>query len=68
MGEWVIHIEGHGIHDNGRSDDVDAQLVEFVKKLRETHDIKSATLTIGSAREVILHGDETLLGHRIKGF
>ena len=23
MGNWAIHIEGHGIHDNGKDEDAD---------------------------------------------
>lgn len=66
MGDWTIHIEGHGIHDNGRADDADELLKEFVRKLEEQHEVYSATLTVGSARHIIRHGDEVLLGRRLQ--
>jgi hypothetical protein len=52
MGSWVIHIEGHGIHDNGRPDDADALLMEFVRQLRQYHDVNAATFTVGGTRDI----------------
>lgn len=59
MGHWSIHIEGTGIHDNGKPGDVDALLREFVNRLaiagQMTH---SATLTLGSTRECFNPGEK----------
>lgn len=52
MGQWSIHIEGHGIHDNGRDDDADAMLERFCAELAAHHQVRSATFTVGSAREL----------------
>lgn len=57
MGQYAIHIEGHGIHDNGRPDDADAMLREFVEKLGEAgHSIASATFTVGATKELVHPG------------
>jgi hypothetical protein len=53
MGHWAIHIEGGGIHDNGRPDDVDAMLKNFVEDLATHHSVESATLTVGQTRELV---------------
>jgi hypothetical protein len=53
MGQWSMHIEGHGIHDNGRPDDADAMLKEFVERLGEHHSVGSATFTVGATRELV---------------
>lgn len=53
MGNWVIHIEGHGIHDNARSDDADALLMDFVRQLRQHHDVSAATFTVGGIRDML---------------
>lgn len=59
MGNYVIHIEGAGIHDNGREDDADAMLKTFAGQLAAAgHQVHSATFTTGSARE-LLNPDET---------
>jgi hypothetical protein len=59
MGHWSIHVEGHGIHDNGRPDDADARLKEFAEQLAaDGHQVDSATITVGSTRELI-NGDDT---------
>jgi hypothetical protein len=53
MGTWVMHIEGHGIHDNGREDDADAMLKEFASKLAVVgHEIRVVTFTLGTTREL----------------
>ncbi len=53
MGHWSIHIEGTGIHDNGRGDDADAMLREFVDRLAIAGQcVRSATITVGSSREL----------------
>lgn len=68
MGEWQIHIEGHGLHDNGREDDADARLRQFVDQLRaDGHQINSATLVIGAHRMALSdpeNGGKTILGYR----
>ena len=35
MGYWKMTIDGHGIHDNGKEDDADAMLQDFLDKLSE---------------------------------
>jgi hypothetical protein len=52
MGQWSMHIEGHGIHDNGRDDDADAMLKEFVARLGQYHEISAATFTVGGIRDM----------------
>jgi hypothetical protein len=53
MGQWAIHIEGSGIHDNGKDADADAMLREFVDRLAVAGQrVQSATLTVGSTREL----------------
>jgi hypothetical protein len=53
MGQWVMHIEGHGIHDNGRPDDAEAMLKEFVEKLGQHHSVGAVTFTVGATRELV---------------
>ena len=53
MGQWVMHIEGHGIHDNGRPDDADAMLREFVEKLGQHHSLGVVTFTVGATKELV---------------
>jgi hypothetical protein len=62
MGEWAITIHGAGIHDNGREDDADAILRRFVDELRKSQLVRSAVLTVGSAREVHQVDGEAVLG------
>jgi hypothetical protein len=53
MGSWSLHVEGHGIHDNGREDDADSRLVEFVRQLqRDGHVVTHASMTIGAGRSI----------------
>jgi hypothetical protein len=60
MGNWAIHVEGHGIHDNKIENDADTLLADFVKKLRDAgHVVSSASFHAGSGKR--LHapaGDE----------
>lgn len=64
MGQWVMHIEGHGIHDNGRPDDADAMLREFVGKLREAgHQLGGVSLTVGATKTLTTTGSVTELTH-----
>ena len=59
MGHWSMHIEGGGLHDNGRDDDADAMLRVFAGKLADAgHQVHSATITVGATRE-LLNADET---------
>jgi hypothetical protein len=53
MGNWSLHIEGAGIHDNGRPDDADAMLKSFAEDLAKHHQVHSATFTVGSTRELV---------------
>jgi len=54
-----MHIEGGGLHDNGRDDDADAMLRVFAGKLADAgHQVHSATITSGHAKE-LLNADET---------
>lgn len=52
MGHWSMHIEGAGIHDNGRDDDAEVLLKGFAAKLAEHHSLHSVTFTVGSTREL----------------
>lgn len=51
MGTWIIHIEGHGIHDNGVGNDADNLSKQFVEKLREVgHEAKGTFTLTGQTR------------------
>jgi hypothetical protein len=53
MGNWSIHIEGTGVHDNERPDDADILLREFVNVLAmRGQSVQLATITVGSTREL----------------
>lgn len=52
MGHWAIHIEGAGIHDNGRPDDADAMLKDFTENLAKHHNVTSSTFTVAT-RELV---------------
>ena len=48
MGNWSMHIEGHGIHDNGKDEDADTMLRKFVDSLAVAgQSVHSATITVG---------------------
>jgi hypothetical protein len=53
VGHWSMHIEGAGIHDNGRDDDAEALLREFAGKLAQHHSLHSVTFTVGTSRELV---------------
>ncbi len=53
MGQWSMHIEGGGIHDNGRPDDADAMLKGFVEELAKYHSVNAVTFTVGQTRELV---------------
>ena len=53
MGHWSIHIEGSGIHDNGRDDDAEAMLKAFVHDLAAKHSVQLVTFTVGTSRELL---------------
>jgi hypothetical protein len=51
MGNWSMHIEGHGIHDNGQEEDADSMLRDFAGQLRiKGHAVHSATITTGATK------------------
>lgn len=51
MGNWVMHVEGHGIHDNGREDDADSMLKEFAGSLRAAgHEVHAVSFATGTVR------------------
>lgn len=54
MGSWAITIHGHGIHDNGRPDDADVLLKQFIDdmKVKGGHVISSVRFTVGADREL----------------
>lgn len=52
MGQWVMHIEGHGIHDNGRPEDAEAMLKVFVDELVKHHEVYNASFAVGTISEV----------------
>jgi hypothetical protein len=59
MGHWAMHIEGGGLHDNGRDDDAEAMLRVFAGKLADAgHEVDLATITVGHSRE-LLNADDT---------
>lgn len=52
MGSWSLSIHGHGIHDNGKEEDVDQLLEKFIQELKDAgHQLDAAYLTIGSGRK-----------------
>jgi hypothetical protein len=53
MGQWAMHIEGGGIHDNSRPDDADAMLKAFAEDLAKHHTVNSVTFTVGQTRELV---------------
>lgn len=60
MGHWTMHIEGGGLHDNGRDDDADAMLRVFAGQLADAgHHVDSATITVGSTKELLNQDDTT---------
>lgn len=51
MGNWAIHIEGHGIHDNGVDGDADAMLKDFTVRLRDAgHQVHAASFAVGTVK------------------
>jgi hypothetical protein len=59
MGNWHISIDGHGVHDNDMSYDVNERLRDFIAQLlNDGHVIHHTSLTIGGARKLELdeHG------------
>ena len=49
MGHWSMIIHGHGIHHNGRPDDADSLLREFVTRLKGSgHEVHAASVTTGA--------------------
>ena len=54
MGQWVITIEGHGLHDNGRLDDAEVMLRDFVAELQaQGQQIGRVSFTTGNTRTLI---------------
>jgi hypothetical protein len=46
-----MHIEGHGIHDNGREDDADGMLRDFAGQLRIAgQDVHAVSFTSGATK------------------
>lgn len=53
MGEWAMVVHGHGIHDNGREDDAESLLRDFVGQLALAgHEVQSAVFTVGGTRHL----------------
>lgn len=51
MGNWVMHIEGHGIHDNGKEEDADSMLRDFASSLRRAgHDVHAVSFVAGPVK------------------
>lgn len=62
MGNWSMHIEGAGIHDNGLDGDAEAMLKNFAADLAKHHQVHSVTFTVGSTRELVnVRDDEASL-------
>jgi hypothetical protein len=57
-----MHIEGGGLHDNGRDDDADAMLRVFAGNLADAgHQVHLATITAGHTKELLNSDDTTPL-------
>jgi hypothetical protein len=64
MGQWVMHIEGHGIHDNGRADDADVMLREFVEKLCAAgQSLGGVSFTVGATKTLTTTGGTTEIAY-----
>jgi len=62
VGEWMIVIQGHGMHDNGREDDADAICARFLTELAKSQGALSCVFAVGVSREIkIPEVTETLL-------
>jgi len=44
-----MHIEGHGIHDNGREDDADMLMTRFVAELARHQQVSAAIFINGTS-------------------
>lgn len=54
MGNWVMHIDGHGVHDNGLDHDAEERLRQFVEQLlADGHQVNHATICVGAVRKVV---------------
>lgn len=54
MGNWVMHIDGHGVHDNDLEHDAEARLKQLVDQMiADGHTIHHATITVGPVRKVV---------------
>ena len=57
MGSWTVHIAGHGVHDNGLSDDVDFMVKNLVNDLRKAgHTLDAVHLNVGAGRALTEDG------------
>ena len=53
MGEWAMVVHGHGIHDNGREDDAESMLRDFIGQLaRAGHEVQSVVFTVGGTQHL----------------
>ena len=51
MGNWSMHIEGHGVHDNGIETDADSMLRDFAGQLRlKGHAVHLVSFAVGSVK------------------
>jgi len=51
MGNWVMHVEGHGIHDNGNEKDADSMLRDFAGQLRIAgHEVHAVSFASGAVK------------------
>lgn len=53
MGNWAMHIEGHGVHDNGPNgtSDADKLLAEFAERLQAAgHMVHLVSFTSGATK------------------
>ena len=51
MGNWIMHIEGTGIHDNGLAGDAESMMRDFVGQLAVAgHIVQAASITVGGTR------------------
>ena len=59
MGDWSIHIEGHGQHDNqGDEKDADVIAMEIIAKLLAAgQELHGAVFTSGSRKPLFVKGN-----------
>jgi hypothetical protein len=58
MGSWAVTIHGHGVHDNGKDDDAEHLVSEFIENLKARGQVVHAVrFTVGTDRELTKNGE-----------